>query len=455
MISFFSPKSLAVKRIIVFGDILSLILSFACAVSTKIALSSTLTYNIWLTQSNWSLTLLLFIYPLVFYTFELYNEKRWESPVHLFVFISAAVVTASGIAAFFSYLLVFSFFTGRIIFSLYCLFSIIFIFCWRQIHIRFILDETKGIPKILLLGSSPVIKEIYGLLPNKDAQSKQNPIIISDYDKENSLTRLVSEKQVQVLVIADKLKNQPELRQELLDLRFAGLTIFDAPYYYELLTGKVPVKCIHDSWFVFHNQGESFNPAIYRNVKKLLDVTLALGGVLITMPLMIMCSLAVKLTSRGPIFFKQNRVGYKGKEYPVYKFRTMIEDAEKHTGPQWASENDPRITKVGKFLRKSHLDELPQFINILRGEMSLVGPRPIRKVFEDNNAKSIPFYNLRHVAKPGVTGWAQVQLFDPRADNGPTERLQYDLFYLRNQSILFDLFIILKTVQTVLFRKGI
>jgi len=451
---FFSPQSLAIKRKMLTGDILLILLSFGCAVISKVALSNTLSFDIWLAQNNWTLVLLLLLYPLIFYIFELYNEKRWENTINLFVHITAAVFTATGVAAFFSYLLVSSVFTGRIILSLHCLFSIICVFCWRQLYTRVILTKKNEHSDILLLGDSPVIQDILEVLSENKHLTEQNPIIISEYNDSISLSIKIKEKQINTVIVAEQLEDQPELRQELLDLRFAGVTIFDAPYYYEILTGKVPVKRIQDSWFVFYNQGESFNPALYRKVKKVLDITLALTGLFLAMPLIVICSLAIKISSKGPVLFKQDRIGYKGREYPVYKFRTMAENAEKLTGPQWATEDDPRITKVGRFLRKSHLDELPQLINILRGEMSLVGPRPIRKFFEDKYARSVPFYNLRHVAKPGVTGWAQVQSFDPRAEDGPMERLQYDLFYLRNKSILFDSFIILKTIQTVLFRKG-
>ena len=436
------------------GDLLLVFVSFLAAVSTKVVLSSTLTFDIWLAQNNWTLPLLLLLYPLVFYTFELYNEKRLENTVRFLVYLTSAVVTATGVAAFFSYLLVSSIFTGRIILTLHCLFSIAFIFCWRQFYTRFILTKQNVHSDILLLGSSPVIDEISKILSNKKQSIEQGPTIISEYNRKTPLTRKVDEKQIRTVVVADKLRNQPELRQELLNLRFTGVTIFDAPYYYELITGKVPVKRIQDSWFVFHNQGESFNPVIYRKAKKILDITLALTGIFLAIPLMLICSLAIKLNSSGPIFFKQERLGKDEQPFTIFKFRTMVENAEKLTGPKWASEDDPRITKVGLFLRKSRLDELPQLFNVLIGEMSFIGPRPIRKHFADIMAEQVPYYRLRFVMKPGLTGWAQVCGDYAGTEEGQVIKLQYDLFYLRNQSILLDILIILKTVQTVLFRKG-
>lgn len=451
---FLSTQTLTIKLTILAGDLLLVFISFACAVSTKVALSSTLTFDLWFAQGNWALALLLFLYPLVFYTFELYSSNRWDNALRLFVYITAAVVTSTGIAAFVSYLLVFSFFTGRIIFTLHCLFSIIFLFSWRQLYTRFVLAGNNQNSDVLLLGSSPVIDEIQATLTTNVHSIEHGPVMVNDYNKDTSLAKTVAEKNIRTVVVADKLKDQPELRQELLDLRFIGVTIFDAPYYYEVLTGKVPVTRIQDSWFVFHNQGEAFNPALYRKIKKILDVILALTGILLAMPLMAICSLAVKMSSKGPVFFKQERLGKDEQPFTMVKFRTMVADAEKLTGPQWATEDDPRITKVGKFLRKSRMDELPQLFNVLRGDISFVGPRPIRKHFADLMAEQVPYYRLRFVIKPGLTGWAQVRGDYAGSAEGQITKLQYDLFYLRNQSLLFDLFIILKTVQTVLFRRG-
>ena len=153
----------------------------------------------------------------------------------------------------------------------------------------------------------------------------------------------------------------------------------------------------------------------------------------------------------GPIFFSQKRVGKNAKQFTMVKFRTMKVN---HGGTSITVKGESRITPLGAFLRNYKLDELPELWNVFVGQMSFVGPRPIRKCFEDANGKNIPFYDLRHIVKPGLTGWAQVQSFDPREESGPLERLQYDLYYIQNQSILFDLFILVKTVQTVLFRRG-
>jgi exopolysaccharide biosynthesis polyprenyl glycosylphosphotransferase len=189
-------------------------------------------------------------------------------------------------------------------------------------------------------------------------------------------------------------------------------------------------------------------------MKDISDKFIAFSGLVLSAPLMLLCALAIGLSSRGPVFFKQERLGRNEKPFTLIKFRTMIDNAEKETGPKWAGEHDPRITSVGRFLRKTRLDELPQFFNVLKGDMSVVGPRPIRKHFADILAQDIPYYHLRFAVKPGITGWAQVCSDYAGSVEGQREKLGYDLHYIRNQSLFFDLLILLKTVKTVLLQKG-
>jgi exopolysaccharide biosynthesis polyprenyl glycosylphosphotransferase len=186
----------------------------------------------------------------------------------------------------------------------------------------------------------------------------------------------------------------------------------------------------------------------------ILDKCLAMCGILLSWPLMILSALAVRISSKGPVLFKQERLGLNEIPFVLLKFRTMIEDAEKSTGPKWASENDPRITKVGRILRKTRLDELPQLFNVLKGEMSFVGPRPIRRHFADMLSQEISNYGIRFKVKPGITGWAQVKGGYAGTKKGQKEKFEYDLYYILNKSIWLDLLIILKTFKTVLLRKG-
>lgn len=175
---------------------------------------------------------------------------------------------------------------------------------------------------------------------------------------------------------------------------------------------------------------------------------------LLTWPLMLFTALIVRLDSKGPALFSQERVGLNGARFTLYKFRSMRTDAEKATGPVWAQKDDPRITRTGRFIRKTRLDELPQLFNVLWGHMSLVGPRPERQVFCDDLARQIPYYNQRHIVKPGLTGWAQINYPYGNTVQDALQKLQYDLFYIKNQSFLFDLSILFQTIKTVVLRKG-
>lgn len=454
MLRFFSPQSWAVKIPMVVGDTLLVFLSFVCAVSIKVALSGNLTFDLWIVQNSWVLGLFLLLYPFIFYVFELYDEERWGHSVRLLLSIIAAMGASACLAAVLSYLLFFSIFSGRIIIGLHCFISVVLIFGWRKVYCKFILSSEIAKKTVLLVGDGNVVDDIKLFFKNEELKVGSSTVNLHTCSVGSSLFKEVEKYNINTVVISSDIAGNSRLSQELIDLRFGGVSIFDAKYYFEVITGKVPVNIIKDACLVFYNHGQSFSPKLYIKFKRVFDVIFSLLILVAFSPLFLIIIIAIRIDSTGPVFFRQLRVGFMGKEYPVYKFRTMSDNAERDTGPTWASEDDHRVTRVGKVLRKSHLDELPQLFNILRGEMSLVGPRPIRKIFEDKGGESIPFYGLRHLAKPGVTGWAQVQSFDPRAGGGPRERLQYDLFYLRNRSNLFDFFILLKTVQSVFFRKG-
>jgi exopolysaccharide biosynthesis polyprenyl glycosylphosphotransferase len=188
--------------------------------------------------------------------------------------------------------------------------------------------------------------------------------------------------------------------------------------------------------------------------KRTLDVTASGIGLLLSAPLMGIIALAVKCSSPGPVFFRQVRVGQWEQGFEVIKFRTMREDAESISGAMWAAEKDPRVTRIGRVLRKFRLDEMPQFMNVLKGEMSFVGPRPERPVFVEQLKQRIPYYGERHTVKPGITGWAQINYGYGASEEDALRKLEYDLFYIKQLSLFFDLFIVLKTIKTVLFGNG-
>jgi len=240
--------------------------------------------------------------------------------------------------------------------------------------------------------------------------------------------------------------------EELLNCKLAGIEVVDAPTFYERATHKMLIENITPSWFIFSH---GFKVTWFlRLCKRTLDITASFLGLMVFMPLIPFIILAIKLDSPGPILFKQVRVGHGDRHFTLMKFRSMRQDAESRTGAVWSQENDPRITKVGNFLRRSRLDEIPQLLNILKGDMSVVGPRPERPEFVGELKKRIPYYSERHYVKPGLTGWAQVCYPYGSSVEDAIEKLRYDLYYIKNISILLDFYIIIKTFGVVLLGKG-
>jgi sugar transferase (PEP-CTERM system associated) len=238
----------------------------------------------------------------------------------------------------------------------------------------------------------------------------------------------------------------------LLACRMDGVQIEEREAMYERLSGKLAVESMRPSYLIY-GRGFAKDPLTLVS-KRLLDIALSLVGLLLSLPICLLTALLIKLTSKGPVFFRQERVGQDGVPFELIKFRTMRPDAESGTGPVWAQKNDDRVTPIGRILRLSRIDEIPQFLNILRGAMSFVGPRPERPHFVAQLQHEIPFYVLRHTVKPGLTGWAQVRHPYGASVEDAREKLRYDLYYIKNLNLLFDLNIVLRTVAVILRGKG-
>ena len=237
-----------------------------------------------------------------------------------------------------------------------------------------------------------------------------------------------------------------------LECKLQGIDVEDWPTFYEKLTGKILVTDLRPSWLVF---SDGFGTShVTLRAKRVMDFLLAGVSLLLTLPLSLLAAILIKLDSPGPVLYRQERLGQGGKRFRLLKFRSMRHDAERETGPVWAGERDPRVTRVGRILRRSRLDELPQLISVLKGEMSLVGPRPERPAFVRELQEKIPFYVHRLAVKPGITGWAQVKYPYGSTVEDALEKLQYDLYYIKNLSIFLDLLILLHTLQVVMFGKG-
>ncbi|HZT75617.1 MAG TPA: TIGR03013 family XrtA/PEP-CTERM system glycosyltransferase [Vicinamibacterales bacterium] len=266
------------------------------------------------------------------------------------------------------------------------------------------------------------------------------------------LDRLVAERRIDRIVVGltDRRGRLPI--EALLRAKLSGVRVEDATTTYERLTGKILIDDLKPSWLVF---SDGFRASrVTRFVKRMLDLAMSMILAFLTAPLMMLTALAIRLDSAGPILYSQERVGENGRVFTVYKFRSMRTDAEQPGRPVWARDKDDRITRVGRFIRKTRLDELPQLWNVMRGDMSFVGPRPERPYFVEQLAGEIPFYMQRHAVKPGLTGWAQVKYEYGSSIEDAMEKLRYDLYYIKHLSVFFDLTIVLDTVKVVLFGKG-
>jgi len=267
------------------------------------------------------------------------------------------------------------------------------------------------------------------------------------------LTDSVLTPDIDAIVIApDHLPTKLE-QQALISYRLAGTPIFSLSDFFESFSFLVPVQEINNDWFIRAEGFTMLHSSVAVRVKRTCDICVAFVLLVLTIPLMLVTALTIRMSSQGPALFSQTRVGIEGKPFTLYKFRTMRIGAESD-GAQWARDNDSRVFPLGHFLRKTRIDELPQCWNILRGEMSIIGPRPERPEFTAMLAKEIPYYDLRNIVKPGLTGWAQVSYPYGASTEDALRKLQYDLYYIKNYSLLLDLNILLRTVLVMLRRQG-
>ncbi len=290
-----------------------------------------------------------------------------------------------------------------------------------------------------------------------DDPSKQNTFLhilnttFQVLGSRDSLASLVLQRHISTLVLAITHAMDGRLLQVLMDCLERGVEVIPMPVLYEEITGRVPIEHVGDNWYVAMPISHPLTRTFNRMIKRGMDIVLASLGLLFLLPFVPFIALAIYLDSPGPIFYTQWRVGQGGRLFKAYKFRSMVPDAEKDR-PVWARKNDPRVTRVGRILRKTHVDEFPQFLNILKGEMSAVGPRPERPEFVEELAKEISFYRVRHAVKPGMAGWALVKYGYASSKEDAAIKLEYDLYYIKHWSPWFDLIILAKTViDTITF----
>jgi len=400
----------------------------------------------------------------LYYT-DLYDFRKVGDRRDLFVRIAQALGAASFILAVI-YFWFPAMMIGRGVFFIAAMLIISLIIGWR-FGFDWLMRQIGPRERLLLVGTSvaavKLAREIYerrqelgveivGFVdadPAKVGEPVLNPGVIGTVDDIPLIVRNRAVDRV-VVSLADARGKLP--MDKLLDIKLEGVSFDHLASVYEEYTGKIALENLRPSWLIFSSGFQGTQSL--RSVKRAIDIFVAVIGLTLAAPLMLLIAVLVRITSKGPVLYHQARVGHRGRVYMVHKFRSMRMNAEAQSGPVWAKTNDPRVTPIGGFLRKSRLDELPQLWNVLVGEMSFVGPRPERPEFVEELTKEIPFYGQRHVVRPGLTGWAQVRYNYGASREDALEKLQYELFYIKNMSLALDAFIILKTVKTVILRRG-
>ncbi|NOQ47456.1 MAG: TIGR03013 family PEP-CTERM/XrtA system glycosyltransferase [Desulfobulbaceae bacterium] len=401
------------------------------------------------------------VFQMSLYFFDLYDFRRGGTATDTFVRMMQSFGIGCIILAGLYYVFPFLIISTKIFWSGYL------VICgallgWRVLYYS-LLEKRLFAQPVLIVGTGKIASEITSEIEDgQDSGDKvaafigetpplHNPRHSPVIPLSTSLPEACTGKQVgRVIVALDDRRGVMPVKG-LLDCKVKGVDVEDGITFYEAITGKILVENVNPAWLIFSEGFQSGRLSYF--VKRVLDIFLAVIGLIVTSPVSAVTSLLIKIESPGPVFYTQERVGERGESFSIIKFRSMREDAEKD-GAVWAVKNDPRVTKVGAFIRKVRIDEIPQMWNVLKGEMSFVGPRPERPVFVEKLTANIPYYSLRHTAKPGITGWAQVCYPYGASEEDALRKLEYDLYYIKNQSIFIDLLVVFRTVKTVLFRVG-
>ena len=446
------------QRTLLLGDFVSIVLSFYLTFLVRTGA---------VVHTERRLYKMLFsagVYVVFFYIFDLYNlTSRIKSTAYLARYL-LTVVSATALVTI-VYYLVPSLELWRGLFLLNALVIVCVTYLWHLLF--FFLFERFAPPKnIVIIGSGPSGQELCAVLEQNGADFK----VVGYLDDRPELQRqrigtatvigtsaalagLVERKEIDAAVLAVTHEKSRDLLKAVIHAKMKGVAVTDMPTLYEELTGKLPLDHMDPDW-IAHTSLKGVTKSLYTlHVKKVIDTALSLAGLVATFPVTALVAIAIKLDSPGPILYRHNRVGHNECVFELLKFRSMSVDAEPQ-GAVWALEDDPRVTRVGRFIRKTRIDEIPQMWNVLRGEMSFLGPRPERPEFVEELKNAIPYYSFRHSIKPGITGWAQVKYAYGASNTDAFEKLQYDLYYLKNLSVILDFQILLRTIRVVLFGEG-
>lgn len=395
----------------------------------------------------------------------LYQVRSREAPIGMFARVLAAFSIGTVISIVLFYLFP-SLYFGRGVFALTLLFSLLAVGTIRPMFFQYLDERSPGL-RLLILGAGERAATITSKLRRRSdrrgiqivgylaAENEKNAVddslLVPSADP---LLHTVKEHNIDEIVVAQDDRRNSFDMQELLDCKLAGVNVIDLPTLFERQAGKLKLELLSPSWLIF-SEGFRLDP-FSQAVKRTLDLSMSVVIFLLSSPVMLITAIAIWLESgfKGPILFRQSRVGEGGRPFDVLKFRSMRTDAEADGKARWAQKNDDRVTRVGRFIRKVRIDELPQCWNVIKGEMSFVGPRPERPEFVEKLKQSIPYYDIRHTVKPGLTGWAQLSYPYGANEQDAAEKLKFDLYYVKHQSLRFDIVILLRTVEIVLFGKG-
>lgn len=455
MIRIFNSYVPTRSLVLLFGEIAAVCLSFALAIVISFGEESRLV----LANQQVILKILL-VAVLAFlcsHYLELHDLRRYNNKGEIHSRILLVLGALSFILALVSYAIP-KFKVGRYVFSIGLLILAAAWMSWRWAYVH-LMSVRAFRERVFLLGNgeragrireaiqsrSELGMDLIGWESCEEVQGNESLSI--------ALRRLGESRAVDrvIVALADRRSFMPV--NELLEIRLRGIRVDDGTSILEKVTGKIEVDELHPSFLIF---GDGFRLAQrHWFLRRIISTLLALTLSLITLPLIPFIALLIRITSKGPVLYRQKRVGLRGQVFDCLKFRTMRSDAEADTGPTWASDDDPRITRIGKFLRRSRLDEIPQIWNVLRGDMAFVGPRPERPEFVAKLNKEIPYYNLRHAARPGITGWAQINYGYGSSVDEAKEKLRFDLYYIRNISATLDLLIVFYTLRAVIVGRGV
>lgn len=419
-------------------------------------------------QRGWmKVVMLTVVIQLAFYLFDLYDLPATRRYRRVVVNLVIALGVATVLLSILCYVLPeLQLGRGVLLVDVTLILAVIpawrLVVAWSAGHPQFGVRE-----RVLILGSGDQAIElakatldrrasgfhIVGFIDNKPelvGKSLINPKVIG---LTTDIGGLVEQYHVDRIVVAVADRRGMFPTEELLNLSLSGrVAVEESARYYERLTGKIASEMLRPSWLIF-SRGNRFSD-LENHVRRVLNAGFAAVGFVLSLPIMLLTALAVKLDSRGPIFYVQERVGKTGRAFKIIKFRSMRVGAEAKSGPVWAEEDDPRVTRVGRIIRKLRFDELPQFVNVIRGDMNFVGPRPERPMFVEQLEEIVPYYSQRHVVKPGLTGWAQIKYPYGASVEDAIEKLRYDLYYIKNQSLMLDAIIVFETVKIVMFGRG-